>query len=78
MKLPTFLFLLNFSMFNDVFDFLLPIIIHFDEPNILNYSTSNHTKKKFKKQKNQFDLYKMDMVLDSSYQHKHINYNTIC
>ncbi len=37
-------------MFNDVFDFLLPII-HFDEPNILDYSTFNHTKKEFKKQK---------------------------
>jgi hypothetical protein len=46
-----FCFLPNISMFNDVFDFLLPIIIHFDEPNILDYNRSNHTQKKFKEQK---------------------------
>jgi hypothetical protein len=41
-------------MFNNVFDFLLPITIHFDEPNISDYSTFNHTKKEFKEQKNNF------------------------
>jgi len=39
-------------MFNNVFDFLLPIIIHFDEPNILDYNAFNHTEKEFKEQKN--------------------------